>query len=394
MSEGQAETHPILRMRERGHRQAAWSELFFDLVFVVVVAQLAHAFAEDLSLPALWRFVALFALVWWAWVGEVQYTTRFDSDRDRTKRFLGTVQLARLSVMALLVGHGGLERLGWLVVAYVVVRAMQLLELWRAARYVPEARGFARHYLLWQGTGLALWLAALALPPSLRLVGWGLAFAIELGSYVAGRRLHREHPPHVTHVPERFGLFTILVLGESFAAIATGLGHAPLGLASLGMVTLGVLVAVGLWWTYFDRLDDDAVRALEGQGRTAPYLIWLWAHLPLSLGLAGTGAALSRTLGDHPIPQAPAWLAGMLALYFAAEMVVCATTVGAGLPALRVSAGVLARGAAGLALVALGALVPAPRVVLLGAALTVWIVVAADLVERAARVRLRASAPP
>jgi low temperature requirement protein LtrA len=51
------------------NRHATWLELFYDLVFVVVIFQLAHNLEEDFSLNGFLGFLALFVPVWWSWTG-------------------------------------------------------------------------------------------------------------------------------------------------------------------------------------------------------------------------------------------------------------------------------------------------------------------------------------
>src|SRR6185437_14990180 len=53
---------------DRDPSRAHWMELFFDLVFVALVGQLAHGLHAEPSFGTLAVFVALFASVWWSWV--------------------------------------------------------------------------------------------------------------------------------------------------------------------------------------------------------------------------------------------------------------------------------------------------------------------------------------
>jgi low temperature requirement protein LtrA len=61
-------------------RRATWLELFFDLVFVVAVAQLSNALSADRTLHGFVVFCGLFVPIWWAWVGFTFYADRFDTD--------------------------------------------------------------------------------------------------------------------------------------------------------------------------------------------------------------------------------------------------------------------------------------------------------------------------
>lgn len=60
---------PALRTDEQFqlHRAVSWLELFFDLVFVVVISRLAHHLAAHPSLPGLGGFVVQFPAIFWVW---------------------------------------------------------------------------------------------------------------------------------------------------------------------------------------------------------------------------------------------------------------------------------------------------------------------------------------
>ncbi len=74
------------------NRHATWLELFYDLVFVVVIFQLAHYLEENFTLNGFLGFLALFVPVWWSWTGAVFYATRFDTD-DLGHRILVLLQM-------------------------------------------------------------------------------------------------------------------------------------------------------------------------------------------------------------------------------------------------------------------------------------------------------------
>ncbi|MEI1375203.1 MAG: low temperature requirement protein A [Nostoc sp.] len=98
---------PRLRIGEdtEEERRATWLELFYDLVFVVAVSQLAHNLNEDISLSGLFGFVVLFIPVWWSWIGTTFYANRFDSD-DVGHRLLIGIQMLTAAAMAINIHHG------------------------------------------------------------------------------------------------------------------------------------------------------------------------------------------------------------------------------------------------------------------------------------------------
>ncbi len=110
---------------------------------------------------------------------------------------------------------------------------------------------------------------------------------------------------------ERFGLFTIIVLGEVLVGVIRGVaGHQQLTAQVAVIGAMGMLVAVGLWWLYFDFVSHRH----PGRGRE---LLWVYGHLPLTAGIATAGAAVQNAIEyvDEPLPSEVRWqLVGSVAL--------------------------------------------------------------------------------
>src|SRR5262249_60457921 len=114
-----------------------------------------------------------------------------------------------------------------IAVAFVLVRTLQNLEVWRAGHYIPQARPLTRHFILGYGLGVGLWWVGVALPVPVGAWFWGAVFLVEIATYLRGAHFKRQFPPHVSHLPERYGLFTTLVLGESFVGAVAGSATRP-----------------------------------------------------------------------------------------------------------------------------------------------------------------------
>jgi low temperature requirement protein LtrA len=73
---------PQLRVtiESEGINHASWIELFFDLVCVIVIAELSNYLSEHLSFSGFVQFAALFVPCWWAWVLFTFYIDRYDTD--------------------------------------------------------------------------------------------------------------------------------------------------------------------------------------------------------------------------------------------------------------------------------------------------------------------------
>jgi low temperature requirement protein LtrA len=312
---------PQLRtLDDQGERHATWLELFFDLVFVISIAEVAHTLEDYRTLADFLGTAGLFVAVWWAWVGYTVYADRFDTD-DVAHRVLVLAGMLAVIAMALSVHdalHGGSARFA---LAFVAVRGIVLLLNARARRHAAPARPLLNLFLAAFSTGAALWLLSVFVPEPARYVLWGVALVIELSAPWVGRRQIVKAPVHTSHLVERFGLFTLIVLGESVVRVAQGAADVDdWTTATLAAAGGGFLLVAGLWWLYFDRLDEGVVRSvLRG-------LVWNYTHLPLLAGLVsvavGTEYAIRDAAGGQLERSTTAALGGGTALYLLSTVVI------------------------------------------------------------------------
>ena len=302
-------------------RTATWLELFFDLAFVLVVGELAVGLHNDLTLHGVLVFAGLFTSVWWAWAGFTFYANRFDTD-DVVYR------LAKLTAMLAVAGlaASASDATGELAAQFALCQAalrIVLVSLYLLAyRHVAQARNLIAVYVVAEGLAGALWLAGAVAPAPVRYVCWAVAVAAEAAAPIMATMRSAGLPLHVEHLPERFGLFVILVLGESIAAIAVGVHETHWEAVTVTVAVLGFVVAVSLWWTYFDLAGAAATQTLADRGghrSTLLHDLYAYGHWPIALGLAAAGVGLEGTIVDSGQPTlAPGirWaLCGGVALY-------------------------------------------------------------------------------
>jgi low temperature requirement protein LtrA len=287
-----------LREDEADERRATWLELFFDLVFVAAVGQLANALSAEPTATRFFEFLGLFVPVWWAWMGFTFYANRFDTD-DLPYRLLTLLAMFAVAVVATTVPGVFEGATVGFPLAYVGVRSILFVLYVRARRHVPEARGLATTFLLAFGTGIAIWLVSLAVPQPWNYVLWGCALTLELSAPIVAWRQIPRAPIHPRHIPERFGLLTLIVLGESVLAVVLGVSRVSWDAGSAGAALAGFLTAAALWWIYFDFLDETTV---SGRGIFGG-LIYTYMHFFVVTGLAGLGAGVKLAIlaagGDH-----------------------------------------------------------------------------------------------
>ena len=286
-------------------------ELFFDLVFVAVIAQLAHTLADEPSWQGVGWFVFLFYAVWSSWINGTLYHDLHGVD-DLSTRIFTFAQMLAVAVMAVHAGDVPGTGSGGFALGYAA-NSFLLVVLWfRTGVHDPSHRPASVPYSIAYLCSAALFAGSVLVEPPTMYWLWAAGLAMEvLGLIVAFRRWT---PPEsqggdavIATSPsliERMGLFVIIVLGEVVVGSVNGMADLlPLDGEEIVIGLLGLAVAVGLWWVYFDLVSHRAPLSRFTQ-------LWLYLHLPLVMTIAAGGAAVLDTVrhaGD-PLPGAVRWL--------------------------------------------------------------------------------------
>src|SRR5688572_22799824 len=207
---------PALRAPDAAsHGQAvAWSELFYDLVFVVAVASLAQRYLDHLTPARLLEFAALFGTVWWGWASYTFLIDRYEAD-DALHRLLMVTQMFGIAgvAAAFQLDEPGLAAAAVTFAAsYAVTRVSLVLMYVRVWWHVHASRPLVGGYIRGFGLDTALWVASIFVGEPWRYWLWGAAMSVSLATPWLMRRAQVLSPLNVSHLPERYGLFTILVL--------------------------------------------------------------------------------------------------------------------------------------------------------------------------------------
>jgi len=250
---------PRLRTLETdGERRATWLELFVDLVFVAAIAEVASTLSADPTAAGFGRFLALFLPIAWAWSGFAFYATRFDTD-DLVYRLLTLLGMFTVAALASTVPdalHGGQNAFA---VAYVCVRLVLLALYVRVYRDLPVAKPVAGWLLFVFGTAAGVWLVSVVVPTPWKYVLWGAALVFEHFGPVRVWRLLGSMPVDPRHLPERFGLLVLIVLGEGVIGVVLGTAHVSWTFSSGTVAFAGFITGAAIWWLYFDFLDAAVI---------------------------------------------------------------------------------------------------------------------------------------
>jgi low temperature requirement protein LtrA len=273
-------------------------ELFFDLVFVFAITQVATLLADDPTFAGIGRGVLVLGALWWAWAAYAWLTNIVDPEEELVGVALLVALIAMfiaaLAVPGVFTDDGVLFGAAFLVVCLlqatlsaVVGRGDRDL-LGAVLRVAPASLGGATLILVagfTDGARTWLWLAALVVS--------------YVGALLSGSQGWRIHP---SHFAERHGLVVIIALGEAFIAIGIGANGIDIGLGEIAAAVLGLLVATSFWLAYFDFFSirgEQLLRDREGADRVAfARDLYTYAHYPMIVGIVLFAFAMKTIVGD------------------------------------------------------------------------------------------------
>ncbi|SED04920.1 Low temperature requirement protein LtrA [Amycolatopsis tolypomycina] len=386
---------------ERAGKRVGWVELYFDLVFVFAVGQVAHGIVADPHWARAAAALGLFATLWWTWIGfAVLYNRRGDDSRvaDRLFVLAGTIPCGIAATQAhhVFEGHPAI---------FAAAMAGVRLILAAAHRW-PRAGGDQRR-IGWGYAVSAVLFGVSAVLPHYGFL-WAFALVQEAGFLLLGdgrNRRRGERPTRAArwrlmltpprdpnlavdsaHLAERFGLFMILLLGELVLTVGTAALERPADDLGYWLALAGGLVLAGaLWWVYFSSAVEIYERMLgySGGNPALAYSLYAGGHLMPAFALLLMAAGVNLSLHESP-PHAAAWFttAG-LTIYLAGTRVFATGSRHWYFTLARVAAL-----AATVNLALLDRVLPAPAVVLVIAGWAVGAAAVTAVIRQRTRARL------
>jgi low temperature requirement protein LtrA len=355
-------------------QNAAFIELFFDLVFVYAITQVTGLLLEDFTWNGAAQAAVVAWLVWWTWT---QFTWTL-SPADTTHPAVEIVVLAGTAV-AFFMARSVTETFDgnpWLfLVPYLLIRAIGMsLYAWVGGdsdRQMARSMGL---FALASLPAMGVLAFGAALDPGVRVGVWAGAVALDLAAGVAVRGVSWK--VHVSHFAERHGLFVIIALGESLIAIGVASSALAATVPSFLVKGAGVALVCALWWLYFGWFKTwlearvDSAESIDVVRNSYSFM-----HFLFVVGVVAVAAALESAIAhpDEPLSApgatslvfgllayvggiaALAWIAGRITLVARLTLLAVIATVSLGAVAIDVS-GALVIGFAAVALGTIGAI--------------------------------------
>jgi low temperature requirement protein LtrA len=295
----------------RTDRRVTFLELFFDLVFVVVISQLADRLAEHPSWSGIGWFVFLFYVVWSPWLNGTFYHDLHGTTDVSVRVFTFAQMLAVASMAAFIADVPGRGSSAF-ALGYAAQNLVLVIMWFRTGLHDPAHRPGSFPYSSGYLIATILFAVSAGIEESTRYPLWVAGLVVQVAGQVIGFR--RWTPPAgqtgdavIPVTPaliERLGLFVIIVLGEVIVGAVNGMARTvPVEPDALPIGLLGIVVAIGLWWIYFDLVSNRAPISRMTQ-------LWVFLHFPLVVSIAAGGAGVLATVQDsgRELPDAVRWL--------------------------------------------------------------------------------------
>ncbi|ALR13528.1 low temperature requirement protein A [Mycobacteroides saopaulense] len=290
----------VARDPAQPHRAATPLELLFDLVFVVAVSRasgaLHHFWAEGHFVEGLTGYAMGFFAIWWAWMNFTWFASAFDTD-DWLYRLMTFVQMAGALTIA-----AGVERamtgadFGVVIAGYVLMRLAAGSQWLRAAISDPTMRATCLRYVAGIAIVQSAWVWwGLFAPEHLR---FGLFIAIALADVSVPLFAERTAPTtwHPVHIAERYGLFTLIVLGESILASANsiigGAEEADHAGTMISIAVSALVIVAAVWWIYFDEEQECKDSSLRAS------VLWGYSHYFIFASVAAISAGFEVAVDE------------------------------------------------------------------------------------------------
>lgn len=260
-------------------KRVTWLELFYDLLFVAAIATTTHVLLhpKDGGIPFeyLLKFILMFVPVWWSWIGQTMFINRFGQDLFHQRIYIILQMMFVLVMTASLNTDFDAYYLPFLI-GYVGLRLIVVLQYRIVSRREKNpAADYLGKYLL---VGVLISATSFLFGDNSRYVVLYTGIAVDMLVPIIGRRRLRMSPVNASHLFERFGLLTLILLGESIVSILAVLEPQDLDWLSLSFSSAAFIWVIAVWWQYFDNLDHRIDHSIQTTGQLLIYghlLIWM-----------------------------------------------------------------------------------------------------------------------
>lgn len=198
--------------------------------------------------------------------------------------------------------HGAFgETSAGFALSYAFMRYLLVIEYYRVFRKASKeskekfSHPLIKRYIIGFSSAATIWLISAFIPSlEIRFTLWAIALLVDFATPITAGILHSKFAPHVSHLPERMGLFVLIVLGESIVSIVIAMTDQTWNIYSVVVASLGLCISFSIWWLYFSNSKGTAIQAVRDKSRIGVYYAWLYGHFPLVIGITGLGISIKH----------------------------------------------------------------------------------------------------
>ncbi|NHN28282.1 low temperature requirement protein A [Paenibacillus agricola] len=265
------------------NKKVTWLELFYDLIYVVAIAATTHVLAHSHHGTIPWdivvKYLLIFIPVWWAWVGFTMYVNRY-GEECIPQRIIYFVQMVFVIILTASINTDFESYYLTFMLSYVGIRlsiVFMYTRLWmRSPRHAPIQKYLSIGFFI----GAMISLNSIWITGNWKFVLLFAGIGFDMLLPIVAHKLFMKHPIHNHHLSERFGLVTLIVLGESIVSIIDTIRVTPFSLPMAVAALCGFLITVFVWWHYFETSE----RVIDPNRVNAGHAI-LYMHLFIFISL-------------------------------------------------------------------------------------------------------------
>ncbi|NJL60801.1 MAG: low temperature requirement protein A [Methylacidiphilales bacterium] len=292
-----------LRLRDDSQeRHSNWLGIFYDLIFMAAILQLSAQLSREYDIDELGRYALLFVPIWWAWCDHNFFMARFDVG-DIIQRLVTLSGIFGVVMMAIAIPDTFDDADATFIAAYVSTRAATFFQYIRAGQTIPEAKELTGKLTQGYGIALIMWLVAIAVPAPSSYVMWGIALSIEFLTpvFATKEKDNVKFPANFTQLRERFGVFTIIVLGTTVATIIRTISLRRLSIIESAIAaSFGLIVIFGIWWDYYESSRFLEPSKTKVNTTNPTFWQWTYSHLPLHASIPVIAIGFRYAINTFP----------------------------------------------------------------------------------------------
>ncbi len=272
-------------------KRASWLELFYDLAYVALVAQLTYLISSNFSDP----FTLILSLIigytiFLAWWGTTANRNLQDSE-GLTDRIFIQIQMIIALLMSVTLFNVYESQHFWFFTLLSLIRLIQVGMMIRMRCCNPNFP-FSISRLLLVAISAMIWLSISFVPHQFILYFGIIAAFLDSIATISSGTDGKSDVYNKAHLQERLGLFIMLVIGESMLVVAIASSVSVVGIVELFIILSGICLMICLWWLYFDHLES---KSSNEEPMFSPYF---YGHIFLYLGIILTSAGYRNLLLD------------------------------------------------------------------------------------------------